>query len=899
MKFLLGAIENPTNSLFWKVPYIVDLVEDLGGYDVIFDSCCHGGARKKSTKFWCTDTWFNSLAAACPGNGQHFHKSWTPTVVAGRVQYPTAEEAAYPELLCQRLAESFRDALLRLGAIDVETMEQQQQVEQPSMHRILMDALPRGKKYKPLVSEYGSYITVVHSDGVDEDAFQLPLGAKLVHQRLSKRGDIRVDDGVFHSSVQHLEAEVIVKVSQFGIPRTPEDFCSRAVKCGHPRGMSMHLPEVVTNVLRENLEMEPAELALVRCRQLARWTVRAGQLKLAEKEFKRSLPEHLQVLLKDKKLLLLQEMLEELQYPDKTLVNDIASGFRLMGWQQKTGVFPQCVKRPQFSVVTLRKLSRGLNRSIVSQLSGENDDDPTVQQTWEKTLEEVSLGYIWHDESGDLDHVFLAKRFGLQQKAGKLRVIDDCSVGGINGALGVVEKYKVHAIDETAALLTWMVQQLQDKPQFEGLSGRTYDMKRAYKQFGIAVDDRELVRLAVRNPIDHKVSLFGVNSLPFGASGSVGGFLRISLAVWYVGLFIFRLPWTAYFDDYTIFSRDLLVSNTSKTVDNLFDLLGIEVAREGSKASGFSKQFKSLGVEIDLRDFCMGEARLGHTRERREEIGAVLDDILQSSSVTTKQAESLRGRLHWFESFAFGRVANGAVKTLGDLSLRRSKKVQLRDHEVRDLRFLRERVLQAPPLKLTPTSLLAWIVFTDGACKGPEGAKKGSVGGVLVSPHGSLLQFFGGEVPCDLMDQFLLRSKNPIYELEVMPVLLAALLWGNTCEYAQVCWYLDNEAGRSAFLKAYGATEIADRMVRNFTYHEMELQIKSWFARVPSASNLADAPSRLEDSYLRDQGAYKVAIDWLAIRETLAAVFHKLGEGTAADLDVSPLPSKKGGCFVR
>jgi hypothetical protein len=56
VKFLLGAIENPTNSLFWKVPYIVDLVEDLGGYDVIFDSCCHGGARKKSTKNRSTET---------------------------------------------------------------------------------------------------------------------------------------------------------------------------------------------------------------------------------------------------------------------------------------------------------------------------------------------------------------------------------------------------------------------------------------------------------------------------------------------------------------------------------------------------------------------------------------------------------------------------------------------------------------------------------------------------------------------------------------------------------------------------------------------------------------------------------------------------------------------------
>ena len=32
-----------------------------------------------------------------------------------------------------------------------------------------------------------------------------------------------------------------------------------------------------------------------------------------------------------------------------------------------------------------------------------------------------------------MHQVFLAKRFGLVQKAGKLRVIDDCSIGGVNG----------------------------------------------------------------------------------------------------------------------------------------------------------------------------------------------------------------------------------------------------------------------------------------------------------------------------------------------------------------------------------------------------------------------------------------------------------------------------------
>ena len=66
--------------------------------------------------------------------------------------------------------------------------------------------------------------------------------------------------------------------------------------------------------------------------------------------------------MKNKRLLLLREMLEELGYPDKELVNDISVGFRLTGWQSKTGVFPPCVKRPQFSVDTLKKLARGLTK---------------------------------------------------------------------------------------------------------------------------------------------------------------------------------------------------------------------------------------------------------------------------------------------------------------------------------------------------------------------------------------------------------------------------------------------------------------------------------------------------------------------------------------------------------
>ena len=49
------------------------------------------------------------------------------------------------------------DQLLQLGVVDVENLAQQLEVEHKSLHRVVLSALPRGKKFKPLVSEYGEY----------------------------------------------------------------------------------------------------------------------------------------------------------------------------------------------------------------------------------------------------------------------------------------------------------------------------------------------------------------------------------------------------------------------------------------------------------------------------------------------------------------------------------------------------------------------------------------------------------------------------------------------------------------------------------------------------------------------------------------------------------------------
>lgn len=328
-------------------------------------------------------------------------------------------------------------------------------------------------------------------------------------------------------------------------------------------------------------------LAKRRISFLDKWTKRAKELEKDEIAFKAWMPVHLQKLLCKKRLLLWKEMLEEYNYPDAGLIDEVAAGFSLTGWSNSSSVFPRNVKRPQYDVSTLKLLANGLNQSIKAQLMSLDDDAEVNRVTWEQTLQEVELGYIWHDEDATASNSALSKRFGLVQKD-KIRVLDDCTIGGINKTIGVVERYRIHSIDEITAYVSWMLDFQERNPACcHSIMCRTFDLKSAYKQFGLNEHDRNLIQLAVKDTSSHAVKLFGLNSLPFGAVGSVGGFLRVSMPVWFLGMLGMGLAWTAYFDDYTLFSSEPLINNAEKAAQSLFELLGLDYAREGAKAGKF------------------------------------------------------------------------------------------------------------------------------------------------------------------------------------------------------------------------------------------------------------------------------------------------------------------------
>ena len=240
--------------------------------------------------------------------------------------------------------------------------------------------------------------------------------------------------------------------------------------------------------------------------------------------------------------------------------------------------------------------------------------------TWKETESELEKGWIFLDTDASTEGKFLGRRFGIRQGE-KIRVIDDCTCCGLNLTVGLHEKFRLHSVDFLAAVFGFALKSCPTGRR-PALRGRTYDLRSAYKQFAVHPLDRASLRMGVNVPGSKSYAMIGFNSLPFGAVGSVAGFLRISQAIWFLGYFGLGLLWSAFYDDFTLLTRAELEQNSSWACESLFSLLGMRYATEGKKFLPFDSLFRTLGLEVDVSEFREGRAFVGHTESRKEEIGS-------------------------------------------------------------------------------------------------------------------------------------------------------------------------------------------------------------------------------------------------------------------------------------
>ena len=70
--------------------------------------------------------------------------------------------------------------------------------------------------------------------------------------------------------------------------------------------------------------------------------------------------------------------------------------------------------------------------------------------------------------------------------------------------------------------------------------------------------------------------------------------------------------------------------------------------------------------------------------------------------------------------------------------------------------------------------------------------------------------------------------------------------------------FIDNDGARFGLIKGYSPTRPSAWLIGEFWAEEAKAQAVSWFARVPSQSNCADGPSRLDFSRLKDIKGWRV-----------------------------------------
>ena len=138
------------------------------------------------------------------------------------------------------------------------------------------------------------------------------------------------------------------------------------------------------------------------------------------------------------------------------------------------------------------------------------------------------------------------------------------------------------------------------------------------------------------------------------------------------------------------------------------------------------------------------------------------------------------------------------------------------------------------------------LIFSDGACE-DEGSLT-SVGAVLFDPLSSTLECFGAIVSESRVNAWKSKAdqKQVIGQAELFPLLVARLTWHAILKGRRAIFFLDNESARISMVRAYSPVLCSLHIVMACLKWDYDNVCVGWYARVPTASNPGDAPSRME-----------------------------------------------------
>ena len=529
--------------------------------------------------------------------GNHYHEPWGTIQKGNKKVFATALEVHYPKALCEAIVHAFALKFAQVGWKVSEIHATNAAAAASTGLQPTKPSLP------PLISEFRSKCCMLTSDS---DTICWPnnppdvTNAKLLH-KISVGG--KDSEAVLENVKSACSAlNMVVSIPNVGLGSAqflkvfgffwePEEFVGEAIKISHPLAAEMVVvPKILLEEVQFHASGDAFTVAKKRLRFVAKWTSRAKALMGDESTLKNQIDPLVANVTKDKKILLFEEMLREVEFPDMGVVEEMKAGASLTGDIPITNMLPCKFVPPLLDESSLASQA-SLLRNNVQDHAVSSGDAHLDAEVWQKTMEEVNLSWLRGPlELSDVPvNSPITRRFGLSQKH-KVRLIDDYTQSGVNHFVTVHESLSLHTVDIAASLVTVWLRMCKLNNQCPAqLLIKTFDLSSAYKKIALNADGRRFSFIAFWDPNDKRPKCFQSLVLPFGAIRSVHSFLSVARALWWIGVRGCSLLWSSFFDDFLLFSKPELAKSAEQAAISLFKLTGWLFAEEGRKCVQFDK----------------------------------------------------------------------------------------------------------------------------------------------------------------------------------------------------------------------------------------------------------------------------------------------------------------------
>ena len=675
---------------------------------------------------------------------------------------------------------------------------------------------------------------------------------------------------------------------EVGIPWTPEQFYAEAKLLEHPFQAPASLPDRLLRAIRFAIVEGPSATIRYRWAWLERWKARPLELQEAETRLHAAAHPDVQPSLEGKSVLLLGEKLAEAGVPNhRGIVDLMLQGVPMFGEFPRTGIFREKTVTPTKSIEDLFRSARWARHALLGSMRSSGSEE-VDQELWKRTGAEVEKGWPTGPFSTEqlterLGPLWLAaRRFPAPRDA---RPIDDYSEYSHNATAKNYETADLDGVDSVVGLIkTWaravlpsgdVHLELSDGEKLGGrlhpewdrhraredmvgvgrLLGRTLDLESAFKQLARHPASAPLAVICVWDPVSKTPALFMQTSLAFGARNSVLGFNWCSRGLEWIFTAGLGLACVVYVDDYPHVEPEALAVTGREVMEATLDLVGWRYKALGPKAPDFDVDFGALGVRFDLAAVATtGYLEVYNKPERADKVEAIFQEIEGAGVLRAPVAASLRGMLQFASAQVFGRAGSLGLRALSRLANGPNRQI---DPEVLAMiDFWRRFFLNAKPRRVdTRRDHPPVLIFTDASAEGEDFSKVG-VGAIMYDPADGAIEFFSGVVDLPLVNSWRRNGQRQVIgQAELFPVLMSKAVWASRLKDRLNLTFIDNMSAMDALIKGLSNHDTSLNMVADTWAADSALQASSWYDRVPSASNPADAPSRGDHAGLLSVGA--------------------------------------------